>query len=161
MADFLKQNWGNLEAYSGWSSAWWWMWIAQKAREAAEEARSLARLKSLLEELESARNRVQLVGVLLRDRKWEIVQWLVEEALMTCRSALARWGDHLTESSRNNLAGARDLLRSIAEACVSASVGQLTDDEWHLKAQREAGEFMSPALGQVKGAEERSIRANA
>jgi hypothetical protein len=158
MADFLKQNWGNLASAVGLVVSVWVLIVARKAREAAEEALSLARLKSLLEELDSAGNKVQLIGVLLKDQKWDMVELLVDEALSACRSALARWADHLAESSRDNLIAACTLLRSVADKCVAASTAQLSDEEWReaMSAQREARELMSTALGQVKRAEERS-----
>ena len=77
----------------GWSSPWGYCGWRRKP----ERPRSRPvpwRLKSLLEELESAGNRVQLIGVLLKDRKWDMVGLLVDEALSACRSALARWVDH-------------------------------------------------------------------
>jgi len=38
MADFLKQNWGNLASVLGLSVSVWVLVVARKAREAAEDA---------------------------------------------------------------------------------------------------------------------------
>jgi hypothetical protein len=162
MLHFLKQNWGNLASVVGLVVSLAVLWVAKKAKDAAEGARSLARLKSLLEELESAGNRVQSIRAHLKDRKWDLVDLLVDQALSACRSALKRWADHLAESSRDNLVAACRLLRSILETCVKASTGEPSDEQWRLamNAQQEARELMSTALGQVKGAEERSGRPN-
>jgi hypothetical protein len=157
MSDLLKQNWGNLASVLGLGVSVWVLVVAQKAREAAEEARGAARLKSLLEELELANNKSQLLGVFLIQRKWEIVQLLVDEALGACQSALARWGDHLTHS-KNSLLDVCTVFRSISEACLSSTTRPVSEEEWQqtMRAQREARELISVVLGQVRKAEERS-----
>ena len=162
MNHFLRDNWGNLASVFGLGVSVWVLLVAQKAREAAEEARAFARLKSLLEELASANNKIELVGVFLRGRKWEIVQLLTDEALSACRSALARWGDHLIES-RNDLLNICTLFRSISDNCASFETRQYTEEEWQqtMRAQREARELISIVLGQVRRAGERSTQANA
>ena len=162
MGDFFQQNWGNLASVLGLSISVCVLLVAQKAREAAEQARSLARLKSLVEELESAANSVQLIGVLLKDRKWDVVHFLADEALSVCQASLTRWGDQLMES-KSGLYNACTELRSISDSCVASVARTLSDEDWlgTIRAQREARVLISSALGHVRKAEERSTRSNA
>jgi hypothetical protein len=157
MADFLRQNWGNLASVVGLSVSVWVLIVAQKAREAAEEARALARLKVLVEELDEASSKIQQLGIFLREQKWDLVQLRIEEILGSCKSVLARWGDHLIGDSRNNLLKASNITRSIALVAGKSSVRQLTEAE-RLRmssGQIRAAELISTALGEARKVEER------
>ncbi len=158
MGDFLRQNWGNLASVLGLGVSLWVLVVAQKARAAAEGARAVSRLKSLVEELEEASTRIQQVGIFLRDRKWDVVQLRVEEILGSCKSVLARWGDRLNESSSNNLRSASTMTRSIARAAAESSVRELSQAEHRqaLDAQLDAAELISSVLGEARKTEERS-----
>jgi hypothetical protein len=58
----------------------WLLAIASGARKAARDALSLARKKSLAEDLEDAKNKVQeKIGVFLKDQKWDLVHLRAEE----------------------------------------------------------------------------------
>src|SRR5438105_3270888 len=129
MSDLLKQNWGNLASVLGLGVSVWVLLVAQKARQAAEIASAVARLKSLVEELGQASVKVQQVGLFLRDRKWDIVQLRAEEILGSCELVLTRWGDHLDESFRNNLRSASTLARSIAGTAAESSMRELSQAE--------------------------------
>ena len=160
MAEFLKQNWGNVASVLGLAVSVCVLIVAEKAREAAEKARSYARVKSLVEELEEANNKIHRAGGYLRDRKWEIAQFLTDETLAACRSALARWSRELHES-KNTLLRACTVLGSVGDSCRSAAVEQLVGSEWQLSmaAQLEALELISTVLGQVRKTEEGSSQA--
>ena len=162
MAEFLKGNWGNLASVLGLGISLCVLWIAKKARDAAEEARLFARIKSLVEELEDANHKTQRAGVYLRDQKWEIAQLLTDEILGACRASLARWGDQLRDS-KNNLLRACTVLSSVGESCRSAATAPLAEDAWRqtMAAQLEALQLVGSTLGEVRRAEERSKDANA
>jgi hypothetical protein len=132
--------------------------VAQKARQAAEEASAVARLKSLVEELGQASVKVQQVGLFLRDRKWDIVQLRAEEILGGCELVLTRRGDHLDESSRNNLRSASTLARSIAGTAAESSMRELSQAERRqvLDAQLDAAKLIAAVVGGAQRAEERS-----
>lgn len=160
MADFLKQNWGNLASALGLSVSVWVLIVARKAQEAAEDARALARLKSLVEELGEANSKIQQLGIFLRDQKWDVVQLRVEEILGSCKLVVARWGDHLVGDSRNNPLTASTITRDIARVAAESSIRQLTEAERRqiLKGQLEAVDLISGVLGEARKAEERSPR---
>jgi len=162
MGDFFKQNWGNVASVLGLGISVWVLIVAHGARAAAEQARSLARLKSLVEELESAANKVQLIGIFLRDRKWEIAHLLADEALSVCRATLTRWGDQFMES-KNSLYNACTELQSISDSCITSVAVALTATDWQqtIRAQREARKLISSVVGRAKKAEERSGKTNA
>jgi hypothetical protein len=157
MRDFLSHNWGNLASVLGLIISLWVLWVARGARKAAEDARAVARRRSLIEELEEADRRIQEIGGFVRDRKWEIVQLQSQKVLGDCRAMLARWGEHLGLGAID-LRTASTQLSSIAELAHESSLRELTaaEDRQIFKAQLWAGELVSSVLGRTRSSEERS-----
>lgn len=157
MSNFLAQNWGSVASVVGLVISIWVLIVARKAKAAAEKARFLARLKTVVEELKEANNKVSLVGVFLREQKWEIAQLVANEVLGICVAASSRWGDQM-EQSRNDLLNACTLMRSISDLCDIAATRALIDDERlaMIAAQSEAFSLISGALGHAQKLEERS-----
>jgi len=158
VSGFIAQNWGNLASVAGLGISVWVLVVAKKAKRAAEEARSAARLKSLTEVLEEAANKTLQVGIFLRGQKWDIVHLRAEEVSGSCRLVLGRWDDHLTEPAKNDLIDAIASVDSIAGVAADSSMRQLTteDLERALYAQVEAVGLISSVLGRARKAEERS-----
>jgi hypothetical protein len=131
--------------------------VARGAREAAEDARAVARRRSLIEELEEADRRIQEIGGFVRDRKWEIVQLQSQKVLGDCRAMLARWGEHLGLGA-NDLRTVSTLLSSIAQLAHESNLRELTVAEQGdiFRAQLRADELVSTALGHARGTEERT-----
>ncbi len=131
--------------------------VAQKAREAAEQARLFARLKTLVEELSEADRKTQFIGLFLRDQKWDVSHFLADEILGVCRSALARWGSDVPRA-KNSLLEACRTFESINANCQASAIRQLTEDEWQqtMMAQGRARELIGEVLGEARKAEERS-----
>jgi hypothetical protein len=158
VADFLRMNWGNLASVLALGVSVWVLVVADKAKNAAEGARALARKRSLIEELNETNTRMQPVGLWVRDQKWEIVQLRTQELLGSCKSVLSRWFDNLMGVSANDLRTVCTLLLSIASLAGEASLRQLDEQERRqmLDAQLRAGELISDALGRSHRSEERS-----
>ncbi len=154
---FISENWGNLASVAGLLVSLWVLRVAKSANEAAEEARVLARKRTLIEDLEDANTKIAQVGTLVRDRKWELVQLRAQEVLTISTSTIARWGDQLKRDS-NNLKTTCTLMMSVAELAHRSSLRQLTEGEQLqvFKAQLRANELTSGVLGRARKSEERS-----
>lgn len=159
MSEFLRENWGNLASVVGLAVAALTFLMARGAKQAAEEALSVARSRSFVETLEEATSKIQQVGIFLRQRKWELAQLRVEEVLGSCKAALARWDDPTFRPARNNLRTVCTQLRSLAALSGRWSTAEPTPEEHRqgLAAQSRSSELISGALGQVRKTEERSV----
>lgn len=151
------ENWGNVARVAGLLISIWVLIIAQRARAAAEDARSAARLKSLIEVLAEASSRVQQVGVCLTGQQWDFVQVLAGEVIAACSLVKERWGDSLTETSRENLLQVSSRARSIAGVAGEAHMRQLSKAELRqaLDAQLILCELLNTILGEARRVEER------
>jgi len=153
---FVDGNWGNIASAWGLSVGVYVLMVAQGARRAAEQARQLGRARGLLEELEEANKKIQLVGVFIGQRKWDLVNHVAGEVLVSCKGIMARWND-LPGSSSNTLLEACVLIRSIADSAIANVSEDQTAKHARrlLRAQLSAAELLSTALGHGKQLAER------
>ena len=158
MSQFLRENWGSLVSVLGLALTVWTLAVARGARKAAEDARSVARGRNLVETLEEANSKIKQVGIFLRQRKWEVTQLRVEEVLGSCNAALARWDDPSFATAKNNLRTICTQLRSLAALSSNWSATPPTEEEHKraLRVQLRSSELISGVLGQARRTEERS-----
>jgi hypothetical protein len=155
---YLSSNWGNIASVWGLLVGVYVLVVAKGAKRAAEEATSKERERSLVEELDEAKAKIQQVGLFARDGKWDVVLLRAEEVLSSCRSILARWGeDYLSEDPRNMLLTVSTLVRSIADVAAESSVRNLSDQHRRdvLRAQLDASELISSVVGQSRKVQEK------
>jgi hypothetical protein len=138
------------------------LFVARGARRAAEDARSLARKKNLVEELDEASQKLQQVGIFLQQRQWFGIQLRIDEVAAICRSAMTRWPDHLTERRKNDVLTAVKLMRSIAALSAALSKAGPSAEETKdlLKTHSRASELINDALGEAHKGEERDDGKN-
>lgn len=158
MTSFLAHRWGDVASVAGLIVSIWVLVVARKARQAAEEARSAARLKSLVEVLEEARNGIQQVGDLLRDQRWEEVRRLSQQVSDRCWQISARWGDQVTQGAKTNLMEAARITGSLAGVSAELSVSQLDEERLRraLESHQNASRLISIVLGEAQKFEERT-----
>lgn len=133
------------------------LFVARGARKAAEEARTLARRRNLVEELDDASHKLQQIGIFLHQQEWFGIQLRIDEVAAVCRSAMTRWPDHLPEERRNDVLTAVQLLRSVATVA-SAVVGREPTQAENKKlttTHSRASELINDALGEAYKGEER------
>src|SRR5579859_6999190 len=94
---------GTVASVAGLGISIYLIFVTQAARDAARDARSLARKLNLVEELESASQKIQQVGSFIQQDQWVAVRLRSEEILSACQITLSRWPDHLTETRRNEI----------------------------------------------------------
>lgn len=157
MTNFLAQNWGNVASVVGLGISIWVLVVAQKAKQAAEEARSAARLKSLVEVLEEASAKAQQIGFFLRSGKWDVVHLLAEGILNVCKLIRSRWGESLPERAGLDLDEVATITKSIAGVADNASMRQLDERERRQAAgaQVELIGLLAGILGEARKAEEK------
>ena len=134
------------------------LFVARDARKAAEEARSLARRRNLVEELDDASHKLQQIGIFLHQQEWFGIQLRIDEVAALCRSAMTRWPDHLPEERKNDVLTAVQLLRSIA-GLTAALVGReptQTENRKLTTTHSRASELINDALGEAYKGEERN-----
>src|SRR5437016_14609048 len=95
-------DWGNLASITGVAITFWTLWVAQGAKEAAQEARAKARTRDLTEELEQARSKIGEMSLLIKSGRWDAASLRAQEIIVACALARTRWGDQLSETGRNN-----------------------------------------------------------
>ena len=149
---------GSIASVLGLAVSVWVLVVARRAKKAAEEARSVARRRNLVEELDSAEHKLQELGTFLQQEEWVGVQIRTAEILAICRSAMTRWSDHLPEGRRNDVLTAVQLIHSIATkvAEVSSAEHIAPADKKRLVATHlKASGFLNDALGEARRQDER------
>jgi hypothetical protein len=131
--------------------------VARGAREAAQAASALGRKRNLAEELESASQKIQQVGNFIQQGQWVPVRMRTEEILVSCKIALSRWPDNLSESHKNGILTAARLMRSITLALGNCKESEMTEVEKKKirEAQIGASGHISSALGEARKEQER------
>lgn len=149
---------GTIASLGGLCISIWLIFITQDARDAAREARALARKRNLVEELESALQMIQQVGNFVQQEQWFAVRLRADEISSTCRIALTRWPDHLSVENKDNVVSAIGLVGSIAKAASEHN----NDNGITLSRKRKindahvrASDHISSALGEARRSEER------
>jgi len=131
--------------------------VAKDAREAARGAQTLAQKRDLAEDLDEASHKLQDLGNFIQQQQWVGVQLRIDEILAICRSALARWPDHLPENRKNDVSTAVTLIQSIATQSAEISHREVLPAEkkrltaTHLKASG----LLNGARGEARRLEER------
>lgn len=157
MTSFVAQNWGNVASVAGLIVSVWVLFVAKNAKKAAEEARSAARLKSLVEVLEDASDKHRQVGLYLRARDWNALHLLAQEVSDRCWQVSARWGDHLAPARKSNLMEAARIAGSLASFAATASMRQLDEEQLRRASDsyQDASKLISIVLGEAQKVEER------
>ena len=157
MTSFFAQNWGNVASVAGLVISIWVLVVARKARTAAEEARSIARLKSLVEVLAGTGDKIDQIGIFLRSGKWDLAQMCAQDILADCNLILTRWGDYLTPKATADLTEASTITRSILDVVDEAHVRQSNKEDRRgvLWAHRQIVSLINAVLGEARRTEER------
>lgn len=157
MRHFVENKGGDVASIWGLLVGFYVLVIAKGVKKAAEESRARERGRSVVEEVEAARNKIQIVGHFVRDAKWDLVQLRAEEVMSSCRTVNERWSNLLPESIRNDLLTTATFARSIANVAGKSSVNALTNKEREklVKTQLDASELLSTVLGQCRKIHER------
>ncbi len=157
MNEFLAQNWGNVASAAGLAVSVWVLVVARKAKVAAEQARAAARLKSLVELLADANNRLQQVGTCLMGQRWDVAWFLSGEVAAACKLIIGRWGDTLTSSARGNLLEIASIAKSIVGVVHEGHMRPLSKAARRqaLDAQLTASNLIGVTLGEARRIEER------
>lgn len=155
MIDFVATNWGNLASVLGFAVGVVTLLVARRARAAAEAALSEARSRNLVEELQEASRSVEQIGLFLRHGTWEIVWLRSQETMNACSQILARWGDDLSESSRNQVLSAKRLAASISESTGPGATPNPSDVKRIGATQVRLSQLLSAELGTSKRIVER------
>jgi len=147
---------GTIASVAGLGVSIWVLRVAKDAREAAQGARSHARKRNLIEELDSAYQKIQQVGNFIQQEQWAAVRIRTEEIQASCKLTLTRWPDHLSEERRNEVLSASSQMMSIAKLA-SGATGPLTQQQkrWLSDAHMRASGHISSALGEARKEEER------
>lgn len=147
--EFFSVHWGDLASVASLVIASITLWVAKKAREAAEGARELAKRRNLAEELQELQNKIEQVGIFLRDNKWDLVHLRAQEIVGGCSTLPSRWKKELSAESRGNIILAREQVRSIAAVALRAprTPPQARELRQVERAQQRAHELLSGELG--------------
>jgi hypothetical protein len=131
--------------------------VAKGARSAANEARVLARKRSLAEELEEASRSIEQVGDFLHKREWMAVRIKAQEIMTSCRQSLTRWPDGLSEDRKNDILSASSLVHSLADEAASPEVNDFKPTKLKRlsNTQLDVAELLSSALGEARNRAER------
>jgi hypothetical protein len=153
---------GGIASVLGFGLTIWVLIVAAGAKKAAEDARTLARRRNLVEELDEASHKLLEIGIFLHQQQWFGIQLRIDEVAAICRSAMTRWSDHLPEERRNDVLKAVQLIRSIS--AVSAELARREPSSAENKKLKtihsRASELINDALGEARRNEERDGRNN-
>lgn len=158
-AEFFGLHWGDLASVVSLLVASLTLWFAKRARDAAEDVRSLAKRRSLAEELRELQTKNHQVGMFLRESKWELVHLRTQEILSACSTIPERWREELNQQSMENVIRAKELIRSISTVSARAARNppQERDMRQVERAQQRAQELLSAELGASLNAVEREV----
>jgi hypothetical protein len=143
---FVRENWGGIASVWGLGVSIYVLFVAKGARKAAEEARSIEQVRTVLEELEAGAEKIGHLGLFAHGSNWDLVRLRAEEVMTSCRTIVARWGDDpVFRDSRNKLLMVATLMRSIIEEANKDTV----DSGRVIEAQLNASEKLSAVVGRV------------
>jgi hypothetical protein len=150
IAGFLFRNWGNLASVLGLAVSVATLFVASKAREAAEAAKAVARRQSLTEVLQDAVRKNEQVGLFVSQRKWDIVWLRAQETASATSLALTRWPLELGGGSKDNLLRSQQLSSSIASVAlrVTGDMPTLREIARVSQAQGRIAQLLSAELGE-------------
>lgn len=148
---------GTVASVVGLAISIWVLVVAKDARDAAKAARSFARKRNLVEELEGASQKIQQVGNFIQQEEWAAVRLRTEEIQASCKLTLTRWPDQLSEDRRNEILSAGKLMHSITMAAHNPVNGRITAQQKRAinDAHMRASGHISSALGEARREEER------
>jgi len=131
------------------------LWVAKGAKQAAEQARDLTRLKTLVDELENAKEKVHEIGIFARAQQSEVLWLRAAEVIAICKIAATRWARDLDVDAKNDLLNARSQIHSIAE--LASQTTPLTEKQWKRisAAQLRSSDLISGVLGSARQKEEK------
>jgi hypothetical protein len=146
---FFTTTWGDVAGVAGLGVSIATLVVAQKARQAAQAAKAVARRRSLTEELQETQSKAEQVGLFIRDRKWDIVFIRAQEIAAACSLVRSRWAAELKEDSENNIAMAQTQAESIADVAMRAPAQPPSEEQVLLvsRAQQLALRLLSEELG--------------
>lgn len=159
MWPFFLENWGSLASVLGLLVSLGTFLVAQRAKNAAREARDAARRRNLAEEIQETMTKAVQIGLFLPQSRWDIV-WLRAQELVAASSTVrARWEDHLDEASKNSLLLIRSLSQSIVSAALQASTQPPSPGQVNRIAATHGRvlELLGGELGKIQSALERGV----
>jgi hypothetical protein len=151
---WIRSNWGNILSLAGLFVSGATLVVAKGAKEAAEEAKSEARRRNLVDELEEAQRKAEQVGSYLSQEKWEIVLLRSQEVVTSCSQILRRWGsEELSDESRDNILLAQQQAGSIARVALRAPRTPPTEQDLRriAGAQHKALQLLSGETAEIMG----------
>jgi hypothetical protein len=148
---------GTIASIAGFGVGVYVIHVTTEARQAAREARVLARKRNLAEALEDAKTQVEQVGDFLSKKEWTAVRIRSQEIMVSCRESLTRWPDGLSEERRNDVLTASSLASSIANEAASADTAAFKNPKLKRLSgtQLQVAQLLSAALGEARGVAER------
>jgi hypothetical protein len=160
--NFFLANWGSVASVVGLIVTGITLWVARKAKEAAEAANQESRRRNLAEDLQSAHAKAQEVGQFIRDGQWHAVFLRSQEITGVCSLVLNRWSAELTKESRENITRARTQADSISAVAMKADRVKPTEREilTASASQRRLHGLLSGELGESLRVIERSPEPN-
>jgi len=149
---------GTVASVCGLIVAFFTLWVATGAKEAAEKAKEAARGRQLVEELEMGERRIHEIGIFLSLDQWVLIHFRASELVSICGVVVARWPDALSEEKKNDLLKAQSLVFSIGSTSAMAKLKYPARAS--IKAmtatQLRASQLISSALAEARSKQERS-----
>ena len=96
LVELMVHRWGDFASLLGLIVSAVTLFVATKARDAAEATRAAARLQSLTEVLQDAARKSEQVGIFLSQQKWDIVGLRAQEIIAATSLVLTRWSEELS-----------------------------------------------------------------
>ena len=121
LVELMAHRWGDFASLLGLIVSAVTLFVATKARDAAEATRAVARRQSLTEVLQDAARKSEQVGIFLSQQKWDIVGLRAQEIIAATSLVLTRWSEELSLDSRSSLLRCQGLSSSIADVALVAS----------------------------------------
>lgn len=160
--EFFAKNWGNVASVVGVGISIGILFIAKRAKAAAEDAKRESRRRNLSEDLRDAQTKADQIGIFLRDRKWDLVFLRSQEVASVCGTVLHRWTDEMNGHSQTQIRSAREQAKSISRVAMQANAPAHVPSEQQLRtveaAQRKLSEVLSAELGAALSVVERSVQ---
>jgi hypothetical protein len=103
LAELMAHRWGDFASLLGLMVSAVTLFVATKARKAAEATRAAARRRNLMEVLQDAARKSEQVGIFLSQQKWDIVGLRAQEIIATTSLVLTRWSGELSLDSKGSL----------------------------------------------------------
>ena len=126
MWQFFGQNWGNLASVVGLAFSFLAFLFSKRASRAAKEARELALLRSLGEDMNSANRIASDAAAYIRGEKNEMALVRLSELINLTSYIISRWQVQLPLASKNRLIASREQLHVVHDLLDRLKGGQVS-----------------------------------